>query len=94
MVVRICASVSGSSAEVASSSNNNLGLRHNARAMQTRCACPPLKAMSPAPPSSVSKPLGRDDTNSDTPAASAAQTTSLRLVPAGAPKAMLSCTVP
>jgi hypothetical protein len=38
---RIWSVVSGSSAEVASSDNNTLGFVASARAMPTRCFCPP-----------------------------------------------------
>ena len=46
--------VTASSAEVASSSNSSAGFRHSARAMHSRCACPPLRVTPSAPPSMVS----------------------------------------
>mmetsp|Transcript_105217 Transcript_105217/g.224771 ORF Transcript_105217/g.224771 Transcript_105217/m.224771 type:complete len:144 (+) Transcript_105217:112-543(+) len=54
-----------SKAEVASSKTSILGWRASARAMQTRCFCPPLSAW-PRSPAGVSRPAGSSATNSST----------------------------
>lgn len=63
-----------SRAEVASSKISIRGFRANARAMQTRCFCPPLSAW-PLSPASVSIPSGRKSANSLTCAMVAASLT-------------------
>mmetsp|Transcript_17056 Transcript_17056/g.46807 ORF Transcript_17056/g.46807 Transcript_17056/m.46807 type:complete len:129 (+) Transcript_17056:2396-2782(+) len=62
-----------SSAEVASSSSRTGGLRSTARAMATRCFCPPLSCP-PRAPQWVAKPLGKPRTNSSALASFAACT--------------------
>mmetsp|Transcript_3548 Transcript_3548/g.22310 ORF Transcript_3548/g.22310 Transcript_3548/m.22310 type:complete len:91 (+) Transcript_3548:2008-2280(+) len=54
-----------SSEEVASSNTSTPGRRYNARAMATRCLCPPLKA-DPAGPTWVDMPCGKSSTNAVT----------------------------
>ena len=68
---RMIASLSGSSALVASSKISSCGLVMSARAMARRCLCPPerLEAFSS---SIVSKPRGRRSMNSSAPAMRAA----------------------
>mmetsp|Transcript_5354 Transcript_5354/g.16306 ORF Transcript_5354/g.16306 Transcript_5354/m.16306 type:complete len:156 (+) Transcript_5354:196-663(+) len=94
-VSRACctsASLSASSADVASSSSNTRGDLMMARAMATRCFCPPDSCVPPSP-TSVSYPLGSARMKTSALAARAAASTSPSLAP-GMPNKMLSLMVP
>ena len=82
------ASLSESSALVASSSSRIGASRRMARAIATRCRWPP-ESFTPRSPTSVSKPRGSASTNSVTCAASAAARISVVVAP-GRPNAMFS----
>ena len=81
-------SLSASSAEVASSRSNALGLTMMALAIAIRCFCPPLSLI-PLSPTHVSRPLSRPRTKSATFARSSARHTSSS-VASGAPNRALA----
>ena len=85
------ASLSESSALVASSSSRIGALRRMARAIATRCRWPP-DSFTPRSPTSVSKPCGSASTNSVTCAASAAARTSAEVAP-GLPNSMFGARI-